>query len=526
VNSSAPATPLARRSALVVGSGVAGLFLALRAAGRGVHVTVVSKAALTEGSTRMAQGGIAAALGPGDSVGAHLADTLSAGAGLCDPAAAALVCREGPARVADLVALGVAFDRSRGRLALGREGAHGVARVAHAGGDATGLHVAESLASAARAHPAIDLVEGETALEIVLRDGVVAGVRTRDGAGGERERTADAVVLATGGSGHLFAHTTNPLTATADGPALAHRAGAALADLEFVQFHPTALAVGSSPLPLVTEAARGEGGILRDAAGRAFMRDVHPLGDLAPRDVVARAIWARAREDGEHVTLDLTHLPAAEVRTRFPTVAAACRAHGLDIARDPIPVTPAAHYAMGGVLTDLHGRSTLPGLFAVGECADTGAHGANRLASNSLLEGLVMAERAADALARDGGWPEGPAAAPAALPDGTSGPWVRTEIQRTMWRYAGLERDAEGLALAARVLEGLPPAGDPETCNLLEVARLVVAAATLREESRGAHFRRDRPHPDRRLAVRIAWAGGEPVVLPLTPFPELAQEAA
>jgi L-aspartate oxidase len=495
------------------------------AAGRGSTVTVVSKADLTDGSTRQAQGGIAAALADGDSAAAHVEDTLAAGAGLSDPEAAALLCKEGPARVADLVALGVAFDRSQGALALGREAAHRAARIVHAGGDATGLHVADSLARAVRAHPAIAVVEHEAALEILVSGGAAVGIRTLDAAGAERRRMAGDIVLATGGTGHLFAYTTNPLTATADGQALAYRAGAALADLEFVQFHPTALAAGASPLALVTEAARGEGGILRDARGEPFMRGLHPLGDLAPRDVVARAIWTRAREDGQHVTLDLTHLPPETLRRRFPTVAAACRAHGIDIARDPIPVTPAAHYAMGGVLTDLHGRSTLPGLYAIGECACTGVHGANRLASNSLLEGLVMAHRAAAALGRTD-WPRGPLAAPAAPGKGSSGPWVRREIQRVMWEGAGLERDAGGLAAAALTLRGLPAADDAETRNLLDVAQLTVAAASLRTESRGAHFRTDHPATDRRRAVRVAWAGGLPHVLPLTAFPEPAEEAA
>jgi L-aspartate oxidase len=515
----------AAREVLVVGSGVAGLFVALMAAGRGSTVTVVSKADLTDGSTRQAQGGIAAALADGDSAAAHVEDTLAAGAGLSDPEAAALLCKEGPARVADLVALGVAFDRSQGALALGREAAHRAARIVHAGGDATGLHVADSLARAVRAHPAIAVVEHEAALEILVSGGAAVGIRTLDAAGAERRRMAGDIVLATGGTGHLFAYTTNPLTATADGQALAYRAGAALADLEFVQFHPTALAAGASPLALVTEAARGEGGILRDARGEPFMRGLHPLGDLAPRDVVARAIWTRAREDGQHVTLDLTHLPPETLRRRFPTVAAACRAHGIDIARDPIPVTPAAHYAMGGVLTDLHGRSTLPGLYAIGECACTGVHGANRLASNSLLEGLVMAHRAAAALGRTD-WPRGPLAAPAAPGKGSSGPWVRREIQRVMWEGAGLERDAGGLAAAALTLRGLPAADDAETRNLLDVAQLTVAAASLRTESRGAHFRTDHPATDRRRAVRVAWAGGLPHVLPLTAFPEPAEEAA
>lgn len=516
---------LAHRRVTVVGSGVAGLSFALLAADRGAQVTVVSKAQLIEGNTRFAQGGIAAALGDGDSAVAHLSDTLAAGAGLCDPLSAAILCEEGPARIADLLALGVDFDRRRGALALGREAAHGVARIVHAGGDATGLHVAEALVRAARSHPTIEIREHEMALEVLTDAGAASGLRTADRAGTVHHLAADDVVLATGGVGQLFTHTTNPLTATADGQALAHRAGAALADLEFIQFHPTALAVSGSPLPLITEAARGEGGVLRDSQGRAFMRDIHPDGDLAPRDVVARAIWAQARADGAQVTLDLTHLEADLTRERFPTVAAACSAHGIDITRDPIPVTPAAHYAMGGVVADISGRSTLPGLYAIGECACTGVHGANRLASNSLLEGLVMAYRAALALGR-GGWGDAPVVPATPATPGASGPWVRHEIQRAMWDGAGLERDASSLATAALTLRGLPQADDAETQNLHHVAKLTLASALLRTESRGAHFRRDHPSTDPRRAVRIAWTGDTPHVLPLTAFPDLAEEAA
>jgi L-aspartate oxidase len=417
--------------------------------------------------------------------------------------------------------MGVPFDHEGGRLALGREAAHGVARVIHAGGDRTGRHILVALLQRAAATADIELVDHEMALDVVVEDGSAVGVRVRGATCAEAIRRADAVVLATGGMGHLYAHTTNPLTATADGQALAHRAGAALADLELVQFHPTALAVGESPLPLVTEAARGEGGVLRDAKGRAFMRSVHPLGDLAPRDVVARAIWSQAREDGEPVTLDLTHLPQDTVCRRFPGVDAVCRGHGIDITHDRIPVTPAAHYAMGGVLTDHCGRSTLPGLYAIGECAATGVHGANRLASNSLLEGVVMARRAAEALAL-AGWPQGATAPARSSRLGTSGPWVRRHIQRALWEGAGLERDASGLATTALTLRGLRAADDPETVNLHEIAHLLVAAASLRAESRGAHFRRDFPATDPRRASRIAWVGGEPQLVPLT----AAEEAA
>ena len=433
----------------------------------------------------------------------------------------------------ELLSRGVAFDRSRGRLRLAREGAHSAARVVHAGGDATGAHIVAALAAALRADPRIELAEGERAAEVLVRDGRAAGLRTVAAGGAVRERPARAVALASGGMGWLYPRTTNPPGATADGPALAARAGAALADLELVQFHPTALALGDGPLALVSEAVRGEGAVLRDARGRRFMPDEHPMAELGPRDVVARAIARRAAELGGEVTLDLRHLDPDAVRGRFPTVAGLCAEHGLDLARDPIPVTPAAHYAIGGVLADMAGRSTLPGLFAVGECAATGAHGANRLASNGLLEAAVLAAGAADALAADGDdWPERPAvAAVPAPPEAGGGEPVRAALQDAMWRGVGVERDAEGIAAAARALAALPEGTDAGTDNLLLVARLAAAAAALRTESRGAHFRRDHPLPDPAQARRIAWAGDRPFhVPPTTPVARrrraLAKEAA
>lgn len=515
---------------IVIGSGIAGALLALTAAETG-PVVVVTKDVLGEGSTLRAQGGIAAAIDGHDSVEAHLADTLAAGAGLCDPAAAAHICREGPAQVATLLARGVAFDQSDGRLRLAREGAHSAARVVHAGGDATGAHIVTALTAALRADPSVELAEGERAVEILVRDGRVAGLRSIDADGREHVRPARAIVLAAGGMGQLYPYTTNPLGATADGPALAARAGAALADLEITQFHPTALALGDGPLSLVSEAVRGEGGLLRDADGRRFMHDEHPMAELGPRDVVARAIARRAAATGADVTLDMRHLDAEMVRGRFPTVAALCAAHGLDLATDLIPVTPAAHYGVGGVLTDMAGRSTLPGLFAIGECAATGAHGANRLASNGLLEAAVLASGAADALRGDlADWPEGPVAPalsppPIAAPD----PAARRAIQAAMWAGVGVERDAGGLARASADLAAIAESGDPETDNLLLIGRLAAEAAALRAESRGAHFRRDHPLPIPTWARRIAWVRGRPFAL--TPIVaestrSLAMEAA
>ncbi len=495
---------------VIVGSGLAGMFTALRVADDRA-VLLITKAALGEGSTSWAQGGIAAAVGPGDTVGAHVADTLAAGAGLSDVSAARVVCADAPATVADLAALGVAFDRSRGDLALAREGAHSLPRVVHAGGDATGRHVAEALAARVRGHEHITVLEGTRVEDLITTDSGVTGVRLAGGT----VLPADCVVLATGGSGHLFARTTNPPGATADGPALARRAGAALADMEMVQFHPTALAVGPNPLALVSEAVRGAGGMLYDCHGDPVMTGVHPMGDLGPRDVVARAVFRRARETGRDVVMSLAHLDPARVHARFPGVASLCARHGIDLARDPVPVTPAAHYAMGGILTDLDGRTTVPGLWAVGECASTGLHGANRLASNGLLEAAALGRRAAaDVAGGRGDAAPGPRAEPISRRVGTAdGVSVRTEVARIMWSGCGLERDGEGLARAADALAALPVPADAEAGGMLEVAALVVRAAVEREESRGAHFRTDFPDTDPGHEHRTCWAGDRPHLL-------------
>lgn len=516
---------------IVVGSGISGALMALGIAEDG-PVVLLTKRRLGEGSTKAAQGGMAAAIAPDDSIEAHLADTMAAGAGLCDIDAAARICREGPHQVAVLREYGVSFDGDRGRPQLGLEGAHSAARIVHAGGDATGAHISIALTAALRADSRVEFAEGEQVVEVLVRDGRAAGVRSIGADGVERIRRGRAVVLATGGAGELYPFTTNPPGATADGAALAARAGAAVADLEFVQFHPTALALGDSPLSLVSEAVRGAGAHLRDAAGRRFMTGIHPMAELGPRDVVARAIARQARADGTPVTLDLRHLDRDEVAAHFPTISAMCATHGLDLARDPIPVTPAAHYAMGGVLTDLAGRSTVPGLYAVGECASTGAHGANRLASNSLLEAAVLATGARISLSGGDGdaWPAGPSCAPRPPEAGAGDPAaVRAAVQRAMWAGSGVERDAGGLADAARALAALPATDDPETGNLLLVARATVAAAALRRESRGAHNRRDFPSADPAQAHRTAWVGDIPH--PLTPSTRrrrraLAKEAA
>ncbi|MCC4906834.1 L-aspartate oxidase [Microbacterium sp. cx-59] len=498
--------------AIVVGSGIAGLTAALRAARNGVAVTLVTKDRRDHAATHYAQGGIAGVMTATDTTEEHLHDTLTAGAGLTDPVAARILVEEGPARIRDLIDAGVPFDRDAvGVLRAGLEGAHSHPRVLHAGGDATGAAIERTLLERL-AESDVTVIEHAFVRDLVVTDGRVTGVEVLMG-GLRRTLTADAVVLATGGAGQLYPHTTNPSVATGDGIALALRAGAAVADLEFVQFHPTVLAVGA-PF-LVSEAVRGEGATLIDAHGHRFARDAHPDGELAPRDIVARAIAAQ----DDTVFLDATGLgrpdTARFLATRFPTIDAAVRARGLDWATEPVPVTPAAHYLMGGVVTDLQGRTTLPGLYAVGETARTGVHGANRLASNSLLEGAVFGARVADAIVADAGADAGTWAGPAAPPIAAVGavaapepsapdaagirPFHRAALQELMWQHAGLVRDAEGLRHAADTLAGWSAEDDRATdavpaledSNLLRVATAVVDAARRRTASVGAHFRRD-----------------------------------
>jgi len=527
-------------SVLVVGSGLAGLVAAVRATDAGHGVTLVTKAALPESNTRYAQGGIAAALFRDDSVDSHVLDTLRAGAGLCDPAAVRVLCEEGPARVRDLIRFGVDFDRDESGVSRGLEAAHSRSRVVRAGGDATGAVVQAALVATAkrRAEPTrpfpaagMDIREHTMLIDLELQDGRVVGARVLGADGVPESLEADAVILATGGAGALFRHTTNPAVATGDGVAAAWRAGASVADLEFYQFHPTALAVPGTPL--VSEAVRGEGAVLRNARGERFMLGVHPGAELAPRDVVARGIAREmAAQDGEPVLLDATALGRELLERRFPTITAACRTAGLDWAREPIPVAPAAHYWMGGVATDVWGRSSLPGLFAVGEAARTGAHGANRLASNSLLEAAVFADRAVRALGGDPAPAEfdGDFAGHAdvtRLAQGVSAKisvefdagegFSREGLQRLLWQEAGVLRDGDGLAAAGALLAGWArelsdaPGAAQETVagledrNLLDLARLMVAAAAAREESRGAHYRADFPLARPELARTRAW---------------------
>ncbi|GAA4163516.1 L-aspartate oxidase [Gryllotalpicola daejeonensis] len=497
---------------IVVGSGLAGLLAATEAAERGASVLLVTKAALADANTTRAQGGIAAALWPDDSVAAHVADTLAAGAGLCDPEAVRALCAEGPDRVRELIARGVRFDAaSGGGFARGLEAAHSAARVLHGGGDATGAEIERALIAAVRSAHGVEVREHTALADLVVDEGRVVGVEFADGA----VEWADAVVLATGGAGQLYAHTTNPAVATGDGVAAAWRAGAELADAEFYQFHPTALAAPASSTTgsfLISEAVRGEGAVLRNARGERFMLDVHPDAELAPRDVVARGIATEmAAQGGEPVVLDATALGASALARRFPTIDAATRAAGFDWARQPIPVTPAAHYWMGGIVTDTYGRTSLPGLWAAGECASTGVHGANRLASNSLLEAAVFAHRVVEDVLAPADLVEYAVLAPkapryprvlrtrreAAGGDGFS----RAALQELMWAHAGVQRSGEGLRQAASVLS-FWQADDLEDRNLLDLARVVVDFALVREESRGAHYRADFPTPKPELAER------------------------
>ncbi len=483
---------------LVVGSGVAGLTAALDADGRpGVSVTLLTKATLESSNTWFAQGGVAVVTSSDDTVAEHVADTLAAGAGLSDDDAAGVLCAEGPEAVQHLIDRGVLFDVHDGVLARGLEAAHSHERILHAGGDATGAAIAAALIARLR-DSSVLVRENTTAVDLVVEGGRVVGVTLLDG-----ERiTADAVVLATGGAGQLYPYTTNPGVATGDGLAMALRAGAVAADLEFYQFHPTSLAAPGNHL--VSEAVRGEGAVLIDSAGRRFMLDLHPDAELAPRDVVARGIAAQmAAQDGKPVRLDATGLGAEFLAARFPTIDAAVRARGFDWAREPIPVTPAAHYFMGGVRTDLWARTSLPGLFAVGEVACNGLHGANRLASNSLLEGAVYGRRVVDAVLAASDLPTEPFDAEWAQPVLVQLPTAgvlssRADLQQLMWDAAGLSRDGDGLSAAAAELArwAVPAATDAksaEDANLHVVAQAVVASALARRESRGGHFRTDFP---------------------------------
>jgi L-aspartate oxidase len=519
---------------VVVGSGVAGVtaVLAIRRRLPDARILLATKSVLDDGSTRWAQGGVAAALGPEDSPQQHLEDTLTAGAGICDVRAVRALVTDGPEAVRRLIALGAEFDREpSGPLALTREGGHHRRRIAHAGGDATGAEISRALLVAleeAGHSGELEVIEHALAIDLLLAPGGraagislhVLGQGQADGVGAVHAR---AVVLATGGFGQIYAATTNPPVSTGDGVALAMRAGAEVADLEFVQFHPTVLWLGPGSLgrqPLISEAVRGEGAVLVTAAGHRFMTGQHPQADLAPRDVVAKAIMREMMAAGtDHVYLDGRELGAEAWQHRFPTIAASCREHGIDPVTELVPVVPAAHYVSGGVRTDLHGRTTVPGLYACGEVACTGVHGANRLASNSLLEGLVFAERIAAVVAAELTRTEGIedpqepdqgsfAALRPSAPPGSSGstggqpvlldPGIVGPLQQLMSASAGVLRSGAGLAAAASGLAELglttgdkPGADAWQATNLHLIATALVKAALVREETRGSHWRED-----------------------------------
>ncbi|HEX3754318.1 MAG TPA: L-aspartate oxidase [Rhizomicrobium sp.] len=488
--------------ALVLGAGIAGLFTALKLAPMPILLLAGTRPGVS-GSSAWAQGGIAAAMGEDDRWQNHAADTVAAGAGLCDPQIAALVAREAPDRIQDLLDYGVPFDRrTDGTLALGREAAHGLPRIVHIRGDRAGAEISRTLAECAAATASVKLMEGFHAIELAVENGRVTGLFARYGLGSEARLIlfrARAVILATGGLGALFANTTNPPEARGEGLGMAARAGALIADPEFVQFHPTAIAPTDStmrrdPAPLATEALRGEGAVLVNEQGERFLLAAHPDAELAPRDIVARAIH-RQIASGHRTFLDCRKAIGTEFETRFPTVFAACQAAGIDPAREPIPVAPAAHYHMGGIASDARGRSSLAGLWVVGECAATGLHGANRLASNSLLEGLVFGARAAEDVR--GSLAAGALHGIPPAPQRFEMPAPPHVLRQAMSRHVGLERDEDGLRQALDIIARLEKAhgGEPALLNMIAAARLVAAAALARKESRGGHWRRDHPVP-------------------------------
>lgn len=501
-----PAAP-SETDFLVIGAGVAGLRAAIELAPAG-RVLVLVKREVADSNTQFAQGGIAAALSDEDEISLHLQDTLNAGDGLCNPEAARVLVEDAPERIEELIAWGTEFDRDGTKLTFGREGAHSRNRILHAHGDSTGREIQRALYAKAKTLPEISIREFEFSTDLITEAGRISGVSVIDDHGQHSTIHASAVLLATGGMGQLYLNTTNPPVATGDGVAMAYRAGAEVTDLEFIQFHPTALYLKKAPRFLLSEALRGEGAYLRNMEMLRFMAKHHPMAELAPRDVVARAIMhelERSRAKDPVVYLDLTHLEEAYIRRRFPRIYATCLQYNIDIANELVPIRPAAHYAMGGVRTDLDGRGTLPGLYAAGEAAGTGVHGANRLASNSLLEGLVFGARAGkkmrDELKMPGNSAQNlPAAAysngPVSVPVEAS----VTQIQELMWKQAGIVRTAAGLKQAIARLEEIstqvsrPQSRREFEVRNLQIAGLLVARSALaREESRGAHYRTDFP---------------------------------
>jgi L-aspartate oxidase len=491
---------------IIIGSGIAGLYTALLARELG-SVLIITKGSIDDCNTRYAQGGIAAPVGENDSIALHFQDTINAGAGLCDHEAVKILVEEATDRIADLVRFGVSFDTFNGAVALGREAAHSVPRVLHAGGDATGERLETTLSRRVR-ESGIRVLEYSLAMRILLEREKLQGIRVLDSRRGSTEEYGCRyLILATGGAGRLFKITTNPDVATGDGIALAYNAGVEITDMEFFQFHPTALHLPGVHPFLISEAVRGEGGILRNIEKRAFMRDYSPEGELAPRDIVARSIIYEMRKTGSNsVFLDITHLPAARVTTRFPQIYRFCLDHGLDITKELIPVAPAAHYTIGGIRVNTWGESNIPGIFAVGECACTGVHGANRLASNSLLEGIVFGKRAIERTLQKPPIESKPASKVEyyRLPVRK----IRKEmpqlnlpnLQSLLWDKVGIIRSGEGMTDMANILAGwqktIPQPSDRawfELNSLVICGRLMTEAALLRTESRGTHFRTDFP---------------------------------
>jgi L-aspartate oxidase len=498
---------------LVIGAGVAGLRAAVELAGAGT-VLVLAKREVTESNTQWAQGGIAAALSDEDEISLHLQDTLLAGDGLCDPEAAKVLVEDAPERIDELIQWGTEFDRQGTKLTFGREGAHSRSRILHAHGDSTGREILRALYAKTKTLKNISVREFEFSTDLIVEDGRVSGIHLINDNGEKQQMTASAVLLATGGMGQLYRNTTNPAVATGDGVAMAFRAGAEVSDMEFIQFHPTALYLKNAPRFLLSEALRGEGAYLRNLEMHRFMPKYHPMGELAPRDVVARAILHELEVipvKDPVVYLDLTHLDAPHIRKRFPRIFATCMQFNIDITTDLIPIRPAAHYAMGGVRTDLVGRCTLAGLYAAGEAAATGVHGANRLASNSLLEGLVFGARAGKTMRNE--LRRSPAAsaklnrAVSNGPVDTASEEVIREVQDLMWRDAGIVRTGTGMRSVIEHLNRIAPrVAHPQTRrsheaqNVHALALLVTRSALAREESRGAHYRTDFPiHNDVRF---------------------------
>ncbi len=507
--------PAHSQDVLVIGSGIAGLTAALGASS-GKRVALLTKAALMETGTWYAQGGVASAISEEDSTQLHFDDTILAGAGLCREEAVRVLVDEGPECIQELIRLGASFDTFQGRLRLAKEGGHSLARILHVG-DTTGSAIQALLVGAVHEREEIEVVEHTFLVDLLTEEGRCRGVLVRGEEGGLEAYLAPVTILATGGAGCVYEVTTNPDVATGDGLAAAFRAGADVSDLEFMQFHPTALDTDDSPRFLITEALRGEGAVLRDSAGRRFMLGVHPKAELAPRDIVIRGMVAAMAETGEdRVWLDATGIDGVRLKERFPNIWDRCASVGIDLASDLVPVSPAAHYMVGGVVTDLWGRTSLSGLYASGEVAATGVHGANRLASNSLLEGLVFSRRICRAIARDGA-SDGRAGRITGEGFSAFAGFSLPELKTLMTQKAGVRRDAHGLARALATLERKRSEStslnieDLERENMCQVGRLIAAAALVRRESRGVHYREDFPKPDdrrwRRHIIFNAYSG-------------------